>query len=433
MAPLMLRLLPLIVLGTTLCSLANIILTRNMSPDEYGAFSFFLSTISLLSLMGLLGFQQTLPRFLSLYGRERRPGLAFGFMITAVVLVIAATALATVLGIYAVVPLILNTASHQCLSDGYYLATAMALVTLCSAYLTYHRQALVSSSAGSDGAIYQFVLIGTVLLALLLPHGHAGLLAVEVVAAMGLAVGACLAVELVWCSIRAKDQFHGAPGFRLREWLSETLPVGGSAILGTLVYSADIIAVRLIAGSGSAAAYAVASSLATFVIIPRAASTTYFSQEAPHLAGPDRSDALQWLIRRALGFSLLAAACLGVLMAIFNQPLLGLYGQNYLAVWPALLLLLLARLLEAPVSIGVQLLNLEGYGKKLVVMNLWTGVAFIALLVLLVSWLGLIGAAPAVLLFMLLSSALFYRRTLQHTGLRLAPFVLTRGPRGAGS
>ena len=74
MAPFLLRILPLIVLGTALCSLANILLTRNMTAAEYGAFSFFLSTISLMSLIGLLGFQQTLPRFLSLYTREGNPG-----------------------------------------------------------------------------------------------------------------------------------------------------------------------------------------------------------------------------------------------------------------------------------------------------------------------------------------------------------------------
>ncbi len=79
-------------LGTALCALANVILTRNVSRDEYGALSFFLSTINLISLIGLLGFQQTLPRLLSLYARERKPGLAAGFMITAAAMVIPASA-----------------------------------------------------------------------------------------------------------------------------------------------------------------------------------------------------------------------------------------------------------------------------------------------------------------------------------------------------
>ena len=261
MTPFLLRILPLIILGTALCSLANILLTRNMSPAEYGAFSFFLSTISLMSLIGLLGFQQTLPHFLSLYTREQEPALTFGFMIAALVLVILATAITTVVGIFAVVPLIRNTASHRCLSDGYYLATAMALITLLSVYLTYHKQTMVSSSAGPDGPVYQLVLIGTVLLALLLPHSHTGLLAVEVVASMGVAAAACLAVELGWGLAKIRGARGGArPRFRLREWLAESLPVGGSAVLGTLIYSADIIAVRLIAGSDKAALYAVAVS-----------------------------------------------------------------------------------------------------------------------------------------------------------------------------
>jgi hypothetical protein len=36
MTPFLWRILPLIVLGTALCSLANILLTRNMSAAEYG-------------------------------------------------------------------------------------------------------------------------------------------------------------------------------------------------------------------------------------------------------------------------------------------------------------------------------------------------------------------------------------------------------------
>lgn len=422
MLGLMVRLLPVVVLGTVLCSVANMILTRTMNASEYGAFSFFLSTINLMSLIGLLGFQQTLPRFLSLYERERKPELAFGFIIAMIVLVILATAAATVIGIYAVVPFIRNTTSHRCLNEGYYLATMMALVTLFSAYLNYHRHAMVSSGAGPDGAIYQFVLIGTVLVAQLLPHTHSGLLAVEVVGSMGIAVAVCLVFELVWCALKVKNRVRGTrPAFRLREWLSESFPVGGSALLGTLIYSADIIAVRLIAGSASAAEYAVASSLATFVIIPRSAASKYFSQEAPHVPEPERSAALQRLIRRVLNFNLLSAASVGLVIALLNQQLLGLYGQTYLVAWPALLLLIVARALEGPASVGVKLLNLEGYGKNLAGINLLTGAVLIGLLAGLVGWLGHNGAALAVIVFVLLSNALFYRGARNYLGLHLLP------------
>jgi O-antigen/teichoic acid export membrane protein len=424
MTRLMVRLLPLIVLGTGLCSLANIVLARTMSQDEYGAFAFFFSTISLMALIGLLGFQQTLPRFLTLYDREGKPELGLGFVLAAIALVALATAVTTVVGIYAVVPWIRDTASHRCLSDGYYLATTMALLTLVSAYLTYHRYALVSSGAGPDGAIYQAVLIATVLLALLLPHSHKGLLAVEVVAAMGVAVLTCLAVEVLWCSIRMPARIRSTrPHFQLRAWLAETLPVGGSAVVGSLVYSADVIAVRLIAGSGSAATYAVASSLASFVLIPRIAATQYFSQEAPHIDGGGRSARLQQLIVRVLRFAMLSGAAMAAGIALLHQPLLGLYGQNYHSAWPALLLLMAARALEGPVSIAVKLLNLEGHGRSLALSNLWTGIAFIALLGLLVSSMGQIGAALAVLVFVVLSGLIFHRSTAQATGLRLVPFA----------
>jgi len=432
MAPFLLRILPLIIVGTALCSLANIVLTRNMSAAEYGAFSFFLSTISLMSLIGLLGFQQTLPHFLSLYTREGQPALAVGFVIAALALVILATAVTTVVGIYAVVPLIRNTASHQCLSDGYYLATAIALITLLSVYLTYHKHAMVSSSAGPDGPVYQLVLIGTVFLALLLPHSHTGLLAVEVVASMGIAAAACLVVELVWCVVKFGEAPGGAkPSFRLREWLVETLPVGGSAILGTLMYSADIIAVRLIVGSESAAAYAVASSLASFVIIPRTATGRYFSQEAPHIGETDRASVLQHLIGKTLRFNLAAAAAVGLGIALLSQPLLGLYGQEYQVAWPALFLLLLARLLEGPASVGIKLLNLEGYGKDLAMTNLMTGVLFVALLVGLVSLFGQNGAALSVIGFVLASNLMFYQSTVKYTGLRLMPFARAGLPAGS--
>jgi len=247
-----------------------------------------LSTINLISLIGLLGFQKTLPYFLSLYEREQQPDLSLGFMITILVLVVVATAVTTVVGIYAVVPFIRDTASHRCLSDGYYMATAFALIILLTAYLNYHKHVLISSSAGPNGAIYQLILILTVLLALLLPHQHKGLLAVEAVAAMGIAAAVCLLIQGVGCGIKARNQIRGVrPHFQIKAWLLGSLPVGGSALLGALIYAADVVAVRLISGSASAAAYAVASSLASFVIIPRSAITGYFSQEAPHVAEAD--------------------------------------------------------------------------------------------------------------------------------------------------
>jgi O-antigen/teichoic acid export membrane protein len=215
----------------------------------------------------------------------------------------------------------------------------------------------------------------------------------------------------------------------LREWLTESLPVGGSAILGTLIYSADVIAVRLVAGSESAAAYAVASSLATFVIIPRTATGRYFSQEAPHVERAERAAILQHLIGAVLRLNLLAAAALGLAIALLSQPLLGLYGQDYLTAWPTLFLLLVARLLEGPASVGVKLLNLEGHGRSLALTSFVTGAIFIGLLVLLVSVLGRDGAALAVIAFVLLSNLVLYRSAVRYTGLRLMPFV--RAPAGA--
>jgi O-antigen/teichoic acid export membrane protein len=302
------------------------------------------------------------------------------------------------------------------------MATAVALISLFSVYLTYHRHALVSSGAGPDGAIYQFVLIATVLVALVLPHSHPGLLAVEAVAAMGVAAAACLVIELIWCSLTARSLIGSVlPEFRLREWLGESLPIGGSAALATLVYSADVIAVRLLAGSDKAALYAVASSLASFVWIPRTAVGSYFSQEAPHLPEAGRAASLQQLIGQGLTFSLGAAAVLGLVIALFNQTLLGLYGQSYLAAWPVLFLLLAARAIEAPAMIGGRLLILEGYGRTIAVLTVWMAAVFIGLLALLVTLLGEVGAALAVLLFGILSNAMFYRHTLIGPGLRLLP------------
>mgnify|MGYP003322403930 CR=1 FL=1 len=40
----------------------NIILKDNLSPDDYGLFSIFISYISLLSSFGMFGFEQTLLR-----------------------------------------------------------------------------------------------------------------------------------------------------------------------------------------------------------------------------------------------------------------------------------------------------------------------------------------------------------------------------------
>jgi len=289
--------------------------------------------------------------------------------------------------------------------------------------LNYHKHTLISSGAGPNGAIYQLILILTVLLALLLPHKHKGLLAVEAVAAMGIAAGVCLLIQGGWCLIKAKREIRGIrPHFRIKAWLLGSLPVGGGALLSVLIYAADVIAVRLVSGSASAAAYAVASSLASFVLIPRKAITRYFSREAPHVAGADRAASLQRLIRKVLGFHLLCAATIGALILALNQVLLGLYGSSYRSAWPVLILLIVARVLEGPTSIGIRLLNLEGHGTKLAISNLWTGAIFIALLAGLVNVLGPIGGALAVIAFVLLSAAMFYRNAMKYTGLRLLPF-----------
>lgn len=86
-----------------------------------------------------------------------------------------------------------------------------------------------------------------------------------------------------------------------------------------------------------------------------------------------------------------------------------------------MLLLIVARALEGPASVGVKLLNLEGYGKNLAGINLLTGAVLIGLLAGLVGWLGHNGAALAVIVFVLLSNALFYRGARNYLGLHLLP------------
>jgi len=124
-----------------------------------------------------------------------------------------------------------------------------------------------------------------------------------------------------------------------------------------------------------------------------------------------------------LGFHLLCAATIGACILFLNQTLLGLYGSSYQSMWPVLILLIIARVLEGPTSIGVKLLNLEGHGTKLAMSNLWTGLIFIALLAGLVSLLGPDGAAPAVIAFVLVSAVVYYRSSMKYSGLRLAPFA----------
>ena len=163
--------------------------------------------------------------------------------------------------------------------------------------------------------------------------------------------------------------------------------------------------------------------MASFVIIPRTATGNYFSQEAPHVGESDRTGVLQRLIGKALSFNIVAAAALGLGIAVLSQPLLGLYGSEYQVAWPTLFLLLLARMLEGPATVGIKLLNLDGYGKKLALTNLVIGVLFLGLLVVLVWLLGQNGAALSVIVFVLLSNLMFYRNAVRYTGLRLMPFV----------
>lgn len=379
--------------GAALALLAQLALARFLGISHYGYYVYAFAWIMILAQLCRLGFQNSLIRFTASYRTTRDwPGL-LGLVRRGSQSVLAAAVMAA-LGLAGIAWML----SGKMPAAQFHTFAIAALVVIPLALLGV-AQGLLRGYRRPARALLPFrtFIHGGTLLLVLLVGATVGLDSAPV--AMGLTLLAATAsLAIAWLWVRqalAPDIAGAAPDYRTRLWLRASLPLLLMEGMSILMKQADTAMLGALVGTDQAGLYfpvARMSELAAFGLMSANAIVAPMIAEL-HTAG-DRERLQRLLTLAAIGTSAVTVAA-ALAFWLLGAWALGLFGPEFPAAWPALMILLGGQMVNALCGPVGLLMTMTGHQDRAATVLVCAAILNVGLNAVLIPPFGLMGAAVA--------------------------------------
>ena len=358
---------------------------RAMSPDAFGIFATWLSVAQIASVVGLVGQELLLVRFLNEYQVRGQTDLTKGVLLSSLKIssVAMLIAIAAVAGIASV------------RGDGWLLILSLAAFTAVNAGLMLGSQiarSLVSILMGEGNREF-FWRVAVVLFLLAVLFGHGQLAPAELLTAMAIAMSIGLIVQIVAIARALPNLRSVSTRSESSRWKSSALHFWVASILEAANQYFDVILVYWLLDPATAGIYFAASRLANIFAMLSAALYSFGARRLPSLYF---SKNLREFEHTLLLMAEVTALCVisGLVLIWVGAPhLLGLFGQHFAAQQWVLIVLALGTAFQAAGGPSAAILQLTGHeGEYVPVVAANVVLRLIGFLVL-IPWFGLLGAA----------------------------------------
>lgn len=367
------------------------VLAVALGAADLGRYSLLYGMLSLLSLLGLAGFRAGLTRFVAIHladgdAARLRGTVRLGMGVT----VIGSLLLAGGLALAA--PAVADFYRDPAIVDG----VRIIALTLPGTTIT---DAALSATQGWRSQV-EYTLIGR----FLDPLTVLGLTGLVVVLGLGLdaalwavAGGAWLAAVLALVALarRMRTVPAARPVVEARAIFSFSMVSWVSALAATgLIWSGTLILGRL-TDPASVGVFTVGTRLVSLAVFVMAPITNSFTPHMAHLAHTGRKDEAARTYGSATRWILAASLPAFVVLVTFAGPLLFIFGKEFTVGAEVTIVLALGQLVAAAAGPCGVVLNMSGRVGLSMVDNVGVLVVNVALTLLLVPWLGIVGAALA--------------------------------------
>ncbi|MGI3902142.1 MAG: lipopolysaccharide biosynthesis protein [Janthinobacterium lividum] len=381
--------LALKVTGTSLMMGIFLLAARSMSPQGFGQLAVSFNALSFLAVLAVFGQDVLVVRSWGEYTSAEAHGLALGaYRFGWIVVTVSAVGF----GLVTLAVGILNP----------YYRFSLVEAAAGSAFLT--AQILLLFAAQTTRVVVNFMVSETnreltwrlVLLPVVVVGLWTGLSPTAFYGAA--AAGMVVAVALQLSSVRRRfpEAIRAArPEMRRSEWIRRARSMWSSAVLEAAAQYAEVLLLGLLVSPAVAGVYFVAARMANVFAMMSGGLHSYTSTHASSLYHAGQRSALQALFRSVMTMALLIAGPLIVLVAVFGNLLLDIFGRHYADGYWVLILLSIGSFTAALAGPSNGLLLVSGHER------LYSRVLFAALLVRvgLITWaaprFGAIGAAGA--------------------------------------
>ena len=378
--------------GALLIFASEVLLARVLGAAHYGVFATVMAWLQLLTIVGLLGSNYLLLRFVPVYVEEQAWGLLRGILRLGWM-----TGLALAVMVYVLVPALLKLLAPEQSSLQFW-AFVVGLGALPFYVLSAQRQAILRGLHRIFSALApEYVVRPLVLIGLLLAFYFGSQHEVEAPQALGMnLVAALLAFALGWLWQRRampKPVSAATPDYQAPEWLRIAVPLGLIALLQLLIVRLDIIMLSSLAGEEQAGVYAAASRFADLLIFALMAMNAIVAPVISRLHARGENDKLQQLLLMMARAMLLFVVPMLLFIGLFGDRVLALFGEDYLPAFYPLLILSAGQAVNALSGPVGFLLSMTGHQRQMLqVLMLAAGINLVLNLLLIPEY-GITGAA----------------------------------------
>ncbi|PCJ96172.1 MAG: polysaccharide biosynthesis protein [Hyphomicrobiales bacterium] len=374
----------------------QIIFARLLGEFEYGIFALGWVWIAILGHTSTFGFSMTAIRFLAQYEATGERDRAAGFFRFSLLVPLIVSSLAAIGGVallsadvlpiadYYVLPLMLAMVcvplfAMQDMMESYARARHWVMLALVPTYLLRHG------------------FLGVFLILAVLFGFEANAITALMVAFIAIGGPAAIQAVLLWRRYRAEadGQPPAQPAYQRKEWFKASAPLALTDGASLLVSYSDILVLSYFVPPSEIGIYFAATRIAQIVGFVRFAASAGTANVFSKLNAQGRMDELKTLSRATvrISFALSFVACAG--LAAVGILLLKLFGSNFTAGYPALLVLMVGMLIQSAFSSAEDLLNMTGNQGMTARSYFGALVVNIVLNLVLIPPFGLIGAAFA--------------------------------------
>jgi len=397
-------------LGLLLLFASQVALARALGVQEYGIYTFVLSCAGIVVLVGKLGLDQSLQRFIPQYAGRAEWGYCRGvlqrsFQIAAV------AGLVTALLLWFSAPLILSNVDQAPAG----IALIMVLVVPVWVLLKVTVGALLAFRQPLYAQTVESILPSLAMIAAALgfmafaPDMHGSLL---MLAGFLAALAGTVLLGLVILRWRAVPEqlFDAAAGYDTWHWIRVAMPLFVMSGMYVIMNYTDIIMVGTLSSTTDSGIYAAASRITALVTMPLVFTNTVLSPYISGLFHAGRTQELQHIVSIASGIAgaLALPACLVIFL--LGGWLLGFFGTGFDAGRRAMNILLFGQTINVLSGSVGMLLSMTGRHVFAAVTVTFCAALNVLLNYLLIPRFGLEGAALATTVTMVLWNMVFVYR-----------------------
>jgi len=405
--------------GVTACS--QLLIARLVGADTYGVYAYVIAWMTILAYFSALGFDIALLRFVPAYQTTQAWSLARGVIQYAERRTLAVS-IAVMLAGASVVMIWSRQFSPELRNTflaGFVLVPVWALLWMrCSIIRSFGGVVL---AVLPDKVVRDGLLLVLVVLISLVPGRHTNAPVVMLATLVG-SIAALTLASLAMRRLRPGELDIILPEYAAATWRHTAVPLVIITAAEAVLNRGGVVLLGWFGETREAGIYSLAFNIAFLVVLPRTAINTLFAPTISTLFTRKDQVTLQALVTKAASWTLCAAVCIALALAILAEPILTWFGKDFAAGVPALRILLVGQVIAASYGSQLSVLTMTEHERGAAALLILSAAVNVVASIVFISMLGLTGAAIATTIALIVwnvAMAFFISRHL-----RLLPGVL---------